>query len=71
MYLIFYICLILYIYLIHTLYISDPFQLRIDKVTDRSYNISDIFRKQYFNAFKALRRNEKKRPDGKLSHFTQ
>lgn len=71
MYLIFYICLILYIYLIHTLYISDPFQLRIDKVTDRSYNISDIFRKQYFNAFKALRRNEKKRPDGKLFHFTQ
>ena len=43
-------------------------KLRTDKMTDERFKVSDIFRKQTFDAIKALRKDEKKRPGRKTIH---
>ena len=38
-------------------------------MTDESCSVSDIFRKEFFDAIKALRKGKKKRPGGKAIHI--
>ena len=45
--------------LIYTLHTSDQFQLRTGKMTDERCSVSDIFRKQIFDAIKVLRKDKK------------
>ena len=40
----------------------------VGKITNERCSVSDIFRKQIFDAIKVLRRDKKKCPDGKTIH---